>query len=660
MFKEFAEVVRKNYEEMAQAGELYAVENSNDILWTSYLSFFPEGTNDIFRERTYHDCNCCKQFIRRLGCVVSIKDSQMKSVWDIDFDGHPYSVVAKRLSELVHSLPVVQVFRTSEHKYGHHSNVDNHDTDIVWYHFEGKVFPRHHSRRPGEDIGQFHSTRSVFQRGLDELSLDALNTITEIIEADATAIYRGQEHLSSLKAFRELKLAYDQCENKKLFAWEHIHNRSARFKNTVIGTLIEDMSQGKSLEESVKAFEKKVAPSNYKRPKALVTERMVNDAIAKIDELNLRHAVERRHATIADVSVNDIIFVDHSEEHKMKDSLASALMTQVKRKPIDETNVRSITMEQFLQDIVPKVETMEVLVENKHLSNLVSITAPMSDDEEKLFSWNNNFAWSYKGNFADSDIKARVKKAGGNVSAPFRVSLAWFNYDDLDIHAIEPDGNHIYYGNKSGKLDVDMNAGGGSSREAVENICWTKPKDGVYQIRVRNYSRRESIDVGFDLEVENNGNIRQYHYSKPVGHQNTVTALAITLKNGEIESIGVHNDLEERSSSKEEWGIQTQNFVKVKTLMKSPNHWHGEQKGNAHWFFILDNCLNPEPVRGMYNEQLRADLHDHRKVFEILAGKMMVQPSEEQLSGLGFSSTKQAEFVVKVRGDVNSVYKIQI
>ena len=39
---------------------------------------------------------------------------------------------------------------------------------------------------------------------------------------------------------------------------------------------------------------------------------------------------------------------------------------------------------------------------------------------------------------------------------------------------------HIYFGNKrgwtGGTLDVDMNAGGGTTREAVENVVWaTKP-----------------------------------------------------------------------------------------------------------------------------------------------------------------------------------------
>jgi len=46
-----------------------------------------------------------------------------------------------------------------------------------------------------------------------------------------------------------------------------------------------------------------VAPANYKRPKSLITKKMIADALKTVDKLNLRSAVDRRHANITDVSV---------------------------------------------------------------------------------------------------------------------------------------------------------------------------------------------------------------------------------------------------------------------------------------------------------------------------------------------------------------------
>lgn len=98
-----------------------------------------------------------------------------------------------------------------------------------------------------------------------------------------------------------------------------------------------------------------------------------------------------------------------------------------------------------------------------------------------------------------------------------RCSLHWFNYDDLDLHVTEPGGREIYYGSKTGytggTLDVDMNAGSGKTRDAVENIIWTDPsrlRPGDYVVRVHNFYKRESIDFWFrKMEIEINGELHK-------------------------------------------------------------------------------------------------------------------------------------------------------
>jgi len=54
-----------------------------------------------------------------------------------------------------------------------------------------------------------------------------------------------------------------------------------------------------------------------------------------------------------------------------------------------------------------------------------------------------------------------------------------------------------------GILDVDMNAGRGQTREAVENVVWsTKMPDGPYKIVVNNFAQRETSNPGFVGETE--------------------------------------------------------------------------------------------------------------------------------------------------------------
>jgi hypothetical protein len=656
MFRDFSNLVHARYESM-RAGELFVVDTTD--LFETYLSAFPEGTNPIFRTNTEHDCSCCKNFIRNIGNVVAIQDGRIVTVWDDHEQAPaPYDVVGHILAERVRQAPIKSVWRSKERQYGAEKTNEllEDSTTRTWHHFHGKVAGQHFNATPDAARGELDTAAHVLRRGLEEIRLDDLDTIIDL--AEANNLLRGAEMVPALKGFRVLKAGFTEADDKNLFVWANIADRAARFRNTAIGTLLTDLAEGTDLEVAVAKYENKVNGTNYKRPTALITPKMVDAAMAKIDELGLRGAVDRRHARIEDVSVNDVLFVDNAVAGKMKDSLADLLMDSVAAPAAKIDNPTPISAEDFFRTVVPKSQTISALVENRHAGNFMSITAPINPGDARLFNWDNDFSWSYDGDVADS-IKQRVKAAGGNVDAKFRVSLAWFNTDDLDIHAQDPRGNRIYYGNKMGVLDVDMNVRA-ESTAPVENLSWTTVLDGVYRIAVNQFSKRNSTDVGFTIEVAFNGNVQQFHYARAIGLRDTVHAMDIIVQGGQIVDIRLGAGLTGGSISQDKWGIKTETLVPVDTLMLSPNHWNGAAVGNKHWFFILRGAKNPDPVRGIYNEYLRPDLHDHRKVFEVLGSKTKAPFADDQLSGLGFSSTQRATLTVVAKGaDFNRAYQIQ-
>lgn len=417
-----------------------------------------------------------------------------------------------------------------------------------------------------------------------------------------------------------------------------------------------------------------MAPANYKRPKAIVTQKMIENAFTEIEKLGIESALVRRHANITDMNVNDVLFVDNSVKSKMRGSLKDQLLAEVPQQ-VRKLASLDLDIEKFVSEVLPNVESMEVKFEGKNISKLMSITAPVHEEVESIFKWDNNFAWSYNGEVTDS-IKEKVKKAGGNVNAKLRVSLAWFNYDDLDLHCHGPDG-HVFYGNPAGQygrrnlsriLDVDMNAGGGypgrsgSSREPVENLSWENPRDGIYKIEVHQYHRMETKDEGFRLQFHLNGETREYSYGH--GVRGTVQCLTFKIQDGHLTTLSTGKELIHASTQTQDmWGVKTNTLVPVRTMLLSPNHWENSNKtGSKHWFFILKDCVNPDEVRGIYNEFLRPDLEKHRRVFELLGARTKCVPVPNQLSGLGFTRGRGDSLPIsltmrsKIKADYNLVF----
>lgn len=627
-----------------------------DEIFDKYLAAFPEGTNPIYITNTEHDCSCCKNFVRNIGRVVALQsDGTLTTVWDdLGELPEPYATVALRMRDLVRQQPIVSVYFTKESQYGAATSKQLLESGSVktWNHFVAKIPSHVYSREPDSARGAVNTVAGVLRRGLEEIDDQTLASIVDLI--DSKSIYRGEEHLSAVKAFRELRRRYEASPNRENFIWANANDRSARFRNTVIGTLATDLATGVDLERAVKSFESKVAPANYKRSSALITPKMIEKALSKLRDLGLEGAVERRMARIGDVSVNDVIFVDNSVQGQMKGGLEGLLLEEAKPVGSRAGQAQDISVEDFLANIVPNAKTIDLELENDMLGKFMTITAPVHDDTGRLFKWDNDFAWTYDGDVTDS-ITVRVKNAGGNVNAALRVSLAWSNTDDLDIHASAPEGR-INYMDKKGILDVDMNIHG-ESTTPVENLSWVSPRDGHYSITVNNFTRRGSENTGYTLELASPDGIEQFSAEKNPSNGATHKGISFDVKAGRVLNLSVDGKLTGGSVPTTKWGVTTGQLVRVNTLVASPNHWGDNASGNRHWFFILAGCKNPDEARGIYNEYLRSDLNEHRKVFEVLGAKTKAPSSDDQLSGVGFSSTRNDSAVVVIDG--RKAFKVQ-
>jgi len=196
------------------------------------------------------------------------------------------------------------------------------------------------------------------------------------------------------------------------------------------------------------------------RPTALITKGMIEKARTTIEELGFTSALDVA-TPHRDITINNILFGTAGQEGH------ECLRRSGQRSSREGTNldkIETVSIEDFLANVLPKAESLEVMLRTV-TPQPAQLDLSVDPTAKTMFKWPNNFCWSYAGELADS-IKERVKRAGGAVDGDLRCSLSWFNYDDLDLHLIEPE--HLA---RQSMAKRSASATGGQER--VVNSMWT-------------------------------------------------------------------------------------------------------------------------------------------------------------------------------------------
>jgi hypothetical protein len=694
--KEFNKVIQAQFDKMCKTGKLFRSSLTGQQVWDLYLKGFDK--DPIFRdpESSVHNCNLCNNFIRRYGNIVSIDENyNIMTIFDVTTT-EEYQNSADKASLALRSAPIVDVFfetfnelnslnyekcskTSSQFRLGIDKNVKRYTKEEAELYGVVKpneiyTFNHLHLSLPKEFVDQggksiesimagYRDAKNVFQRTMEEISIDTLNLVKDLIIQGS--LLDGQTHLYKIEQMIPKKLIYDELSKKERdnYCWIASYKfQLAKFKNELIGVLCSELAEGKELNDACQSWNKRVDPANYMKAIAPITKKQIEEARKFVEENNYSESFNRRFATIDDIKVSEILHSNVGDGVLKSVSIFDSVKsTSTRHKRSEFDGVEEVSIEKFMANILPFCTSVEAYLTNAHEGNLVSLTTANNKLSKPIFKWNNNYSWTFNGNLAGkSQIKENVKSVGGRIEGILRCSLQWNDQDtpariDFDLHCITP-FTEIYYSNKrcarsGGWLDVDMI---NPIKIGIENITWQKTlPDGSYKFFVRNYSGHTN-QKGFKTEIEFDGNTFNYHYPKSfTGNMDVAT---INVKNGVMSII---HHLPEISTSKDLYSLPTNEFHKVNLVCLSPNHWEENNIGNKHYFFMLDGCKCPTSIRSFHAENLLPELAQHRKVLEVLGNTTMINPSDKQLSGLGFNATVKDELIVRLQGSFKRVIKIR-
>lgn len=715
MFTDFSKKMQAQFELMCKTEKLFRSSLTGQEVWDLYLGAFEKEDDPIFRDplSTLHNCNLCNNFIRRYGNIVAINsDYKIMTIFDITEVGQyekPSVVVSNALKKAkisnvffetfneLNSLPYEQCNKNNPtFKLGLDKNHKRYTkeeaekfkaasgefivkpNEIRTFDHLHLSLPRNFVDMSGDSIEQimskFRDDKNVFQRAMEEIPLDTLNLVKDLINQGS--LLNGETHLYKVKMFIPLKEEYDKLASNKKDNWCWIASykfQLAKFKNELIGLLCTELSEGEELNKACQGWNKRVDPANYMKAVAPITKKQIEDAKRFVEENGYEESFDRRHATIDDIKASEILHLN-SGDSKVKsvsifDNVKSS-STRHKRSEFD--GIEEVSIDKFMSDILPTCTSVEAFLTNKQDGNFASLTTTKNNTSKPIFKWSNNYSWTFNGNLAGKSlIKEAVESRGGKTDGVVNIRLAFPNTEsDYDLHVIEPNGNHIYYPNRrvtqksSGRLDLDAQGADGMfpPEKRVENVIYTdanKMPKGRYLVYVNNYSNRDN-NAGFIIEIEINGDVTTFNYDKHIPNSKDVRVCNINLdKNGEFTIEPLLPLSSSNTLSREIYGLETNQFHKVNLICVSPNHWGDNKVGNKHYFFMLDKCKTEDSIRSFHAENLIPELAQHRKVLEVLGNTTMIEPSEKQLSGLGFNSTIKDELIVKLQGSFKRVIKIK-
>lgn len=669
-FKKMRDDLFNHFQEnMSDSSLLYRLDVDYEELWHLYLDSFPLEIKGVYRKNSWHDCSACRGFFKKVGNLCSIQhneDGSYNIITLFDFNTIPeYQMVMDELSKYLHNHSrISKVFLSSTDEIGIDENYEQDPVTnkIIKHNHLYLELPSRYVRQGAminEIIGDYMANKTVLESGLNSISMEAINIVLELIEANT--LYRGMQWHNNLKHFQELHKEYHILSNdlqKELFLWYNCNEGGvSKIKNHSVGVLLTDLTNGVELEEALRKYETIVAPTNYQRPKPQYTEHMVNNAQRKITELGYLDSLPRRYANIDDIKIENTLYY-HKNIQTIHDTIFDELKDEAIHKTKEFKNLKEYNLTDFINKKLPKIQGIELYFNTRLFNNLVSLTTSKNSNAKNLFLWDNPYAWSYRNNLADSNIKENVKRMGGDVDVDLRFSIQWNDNpqlndkNDLDAHCVEPNGHLINYKDKrstitGGWLDVDIINPEGV---AVENIQYKNRYsllDGDYLFRVHQYTYRGG-DNGFKAEIEYDGNIHSFNYPFKLPQDSKVD-VAIVHYDRKNDKFTFKDLLTDKIGGLKEWNLNVNTFIPVEIICWSPNYWENNMFGNKHLFFFLEDCVNPDSVNGFYNEFLNNALKPHRRVMEALSSKCRAPYTLNQLSGVGFSTSQRNSVVLRIK-----------
>lgn len=382
MYSSFLQIVQANASMVHTLhGQFYVTDAAH--LMDTFIQNIPAGYRQI------HECQTCRRFMRKYGSLATLdKDSNLVPVfWNIPNIPELYRPAFYTLRDRIckskikyplfvnnteHTLGIPETLEYTGERFEHfHLNMNSsmmrmHSTDLPM------------SRVKAEAI----ESKVLLRRALWKYSTNTFEKAKEIMQFGN--FHRKEKFLPVLQFLVDIS-SKPRTDN---MLWKEITSRPKGFfhiNSSVIGSFLEDVRQKTDTNSIERRFNRKVSPDVYQRPQAPPKENNITNAERVIKTYGYERSLERRMATIDEVTC----YWRPSKPVEMSDGLFDHLRES------QTYNLRDIHSERytwirFIDELLPSAQKIEFLADTNFYGG---VTAPVHFDAPNIMKWNNAYSW---------------------------------------------------------------------------------------------------------------------------------------------------------------------------------------------------------------------------------------------------------------------------
>lgn len=364
-------------------------------LWPVFLENLPENA------RQHYTCNACRHFVEKFGGLVRIGTDGRKypALWSADvpafFKGAVSAIVGKISKSKVNGVFIssLKVYGTPKTGEWLHMTATPR-TSLVW-----KSQTQTDSQRAAELIEDQKTLLSV----LDEYPKSAVAKAVKLLMSDS--LYRSDKVLGVAEWLYALHEALDATKNAEIknnLIWRAVATAPAGFchaKNSMIGTLLEDIAAGMDFSDASRRFAAKMNPLQYQRPQAAPTAGAIAQAEKIFAQLDASKALHRRFARFDEVPT--IWKPAEKQSTQATGGVFAHLAPKSEAQAAKEITAPPVVMtwEKFARMVLPEALSMDLYAGER--ADYAAITTAVYPDAPPILQWDreesrNPLAWYYK------------------------------------------------------------------------------------------------------------------------------------------------------------------------------------------------------------------------------------------------------------------------